>query len=200
MFRTMFSPIIRSTWLYLQYLVLFTKVAAGRCHGWVETAVSTHPWHQPAATWVNTTRYCKYNQVLLMMGENIARNMYSRIGMSWNCSFNSFETPARQQLGWTLLDTVNTVKCSWWCAKTSPETCRTDLEYVETAVSTHSRHQPAATWVSTTRYCKYSQVLLMMGENIARNMYSRLGMSWNCSFNSFETPAGSNLGEHYQIL
>jgi Flp pilus assembly protein TadB len=27
------------------------------------------------ATWVNTTRYCKYNQVLLMMSENIARNM-----------------------------------------------------------------------------------------------------------------------------
>jgi len=25
-----------------------------------------------AATWVNTTRYCKYSQVLLMMGENIA--------------------------------------------------------------------------------------------------------------------------------
>jgi len=36
--------------------------------------------------------------------------------------------------------------------------------------STHPRHQPAATWVNTTRYCKYSQVLLMMGENIARNM------------------------------
>jgi hypothetical protein len=32
------------------------------------------------------------------------------------------------------------------------------------------RYQPAATWVNTTRYCKYSQVLLMMGENIARNM------------------------------
>jgi len=30
---------------------------------------------QPAATWVNTTRYCKYSQVLLMMGENTARNM-----------------------------------------------------------------------------------------------------------------------------
>ena len=39
------------------------------------TAVSTHPWHQPAATWVNTTRYCNYSQVLLMMGENISRNM-----------------------------------------------------------------------------------------------------------------------------
>jgi len=31
--------------------------------------------HQPAATWVNTTRYYKYNQVLLIMGENIARKM-----------------------------------------------------------------------------------------------------------------------------
>jgi hypothetical protein len=39
---------------------------------------SVHPscfWHQLAATWVNNTRYCKYSQVLLMMGENIARNM-----------------------------------------------------------------------------------------------------------------------------
>jgi hypothetical protein len=64
----------------------------------LETAVSSHPRHQPTATWVNTsssssfgaatlggfwpawvniTRYCKYSQVLLMMGENIARNMQS---------------------------------------------------------------------------------------------------------------------------
>ena len=28
MFRAMFSPIIRSTWLYLHYLVVFTQVAA----------------------------------------------------------------------------------------------------------------------------------------------------------------------------
>jgi hypothetical protein len=36
------------------------------------------------------------------------------------------------------------------------------------------RHQTAATWVNTIIYCKYSQVLLMMmGEIIARNMYSR---------------------------
>jgi hypothetical protein len=37
--------------------------------------VSTHPRDQLAATLVNTTRYCKYSQVLLMMGENIAQNM-----------------------------------------------------------------------------------------------------------------------------
>jgi len=48
MFRVMFSPIIRSTWLYLQHLVIFTNVAA----------VPTHPWHQPAATLVNITRCC----------------------------------------------------------------------------------------------------------------------------------------------
>jgi hypothetical protein len=39
MFRAIFSPIIRSTGLYLQYLVVFTQVAAGWCLGWVETVV-----------------------------------------------------------------------------------------------------------------------------------------------------------------
>jgi hypothetical protein len=29
--------------------------------------------HQPAVTWLNPTRYCKYSQVLLMINENIAR-------------------------------------------------------------------------------------------------------------------------------
>jgi hypothetical protein len=37
---------------------------------------------------------------------------------------------------------------------------------------THSGHKPAPNWVNTTRYCKYSQVLLMMGKNIAQNMKS----------------------------
>jgi hypothetical protein len=47
---------------------------------------------------------------------------------------------------------------------------------LHSSVSTHSGHQPAATWVNTTRYCKYSQVLLMMDRNIARNMQSWLGI------------------------
>jgi hypothetical protein len=37
--------------------------------------VELEPRHQPVATWVNTTRYFKYSQVLLMMDENIVRNM-----------------------------------------------------------------------------------------------------------------------------
>jgi len=35
---------------------------------------------------------------------------------------------SRQRHWWILPDDVNTVKCSWWCAKTSPETCRADKE------------------------------------------------------------------------
>jgi len=34
MFRVMFSPIIRSTWLYLQHLVVFTNVAVGWQRHW----------------------------------------------------------------------------------------------------------------------------------------------------------------------
>jgi hypothetical protein len=45
---------------------VFTQVAAG-C--------------QPAATCVNTTRYRKYSQVLLMMGENIAPK---NVEPAWN--------------------------------------------------------------------------------------------------------------------
>ena len=44
--------------------------------------VPSHPWHQPAATSVDITRSCKYSHVLLMMGENIARNMYSWPGVN----------------------------------------------------------------------------------------------------------------------
>jgi hypothetical protein len=53
MFRAMFSPTIRSIWLYLQYLVVSIQVAAGS----------------------SRQSKCKYSQVLLMVGENIARNM-----------------------------------------------------------------------------------------------------------------------------
>ena len=82
MFRAMFSPIIRSTWLYvlyLQFLILSTGIAAGWCHGWDRTA------------------------------------------------FHLVRDTGRQQHRWTIPEAANTVKCSWWWAKTSPETCRADL-------------------------------------------------------------------------
>jgi len=44
------------------------------------------------------------------------------------CRLVSHSRTSQQQLGWTLLGTVNTVKCSRWWAKTSSETCRANLE------------------------------------------------------------------------
>jgi hypothetical protein len=40
--------------------------------------------------------------------------------------FHLVHDTARQQHRWTISEAVNTVKCSWWWAKTSPETCRAD--------------------------------------------------------------------------
>jgi len=57
-----------------------------------------------------------------------------------------------------------------------PRCCRLVSWMFWNAVPTNPRNQSAASWVITTRYCKYSQVLLMMGLNIARNMESRLGI------------------------
>jgi len=51
---------------HLEHLTVFT--VSGSVH-------QSYCRHQLAATWVNTTRYCKCSQMLLMMGENIARNM-----------------------------------------------------------------------------------------------------------------------------
>jgi hypothetical protein len=50
-----------------------------------------------------------------------------------------------------------------------PSSCRLVSWMSWNEASAFPRHQPAATWVNNTRYCKYSQVLLMMGDNIARN-------------------------------
>jgi hypothetical protein len=41
-------------------------------------------------------------------------------------SFHLVHDTGRQQHRCTISEAVNTVKCSWWWAKTSPETCRTD--------------------------------------------------------------------------
>jgi DNA polymerase III sliding clamp (beta) subunit (PCNA family) len=65
MIRTMFSPIIKST-------IVFT------ISGSVQPSCCLLV---PAATWLNTTRYCKYSQVLLMIGEKIVQNM---LELTWN--------------------------------------------------------------------------------------------------------------------
>ena len=39
---------------------------------------------------------------------------------------DEMELTGRQQHRWTISEAVNTVKCSWWWAKTSPDICRAD--------------------------------------------------------------------------
>jgi hypothetical protein len=61
-----------------EHLTVFT--VSSSVHPWCFRLVSWMSWnavprHQPEASWVNTIRYCKYSQVLLIMGENIVRNM-----------------------------------------------------------------------------------------------------------------------------
>ena len=63
MFRAMPSPIIRKHVTVFTASVMSTDVALCWCHG-----------HQPAATSVDITRSCKYSHMLLMMGQDIARN------------------------------------------------------------------------------------------------------------------------------
>jgi hypothetical protein len=57
MFRAMFSPIIRSTWLYLQYLVTFTIVVAG----WIMDEFQPTPNWNENITKRNIDDY-EYNQ------------------------------------------------------------------------------------------------------------------------------------------
>ena len=78
----MFSPIIRSTWLYLQLLIYST-----------------------------------------VMTDNLDN-------LSLQC---------------TVPEAVNTVKCSWWWAKTSPETCRADWVQI-------NKLKVASCWLSITKY------------------------------------------------
>jgi len=40
--------------------------------------------------------------------------------------FQLIHDTSRQRHWWLLPDAANTVKCSWWWAKTSPETCGAD--------------------------------------------------------------------------
>ena len=61
---------------------------------------------------------------------------------------NSSMTPAGSNIGGRLSEAVNTVKCSWLCAKTSPETCRADWVQINQKV--------AFCWSSITNSLRYS--------------------------------------------
>jgi hypothetical protein len=56
--------------------------------------------------------------------------------------FQIIQDTNRQQLWWILPDTVNTVTCSWWWTKTSPETCRAHSFYLAVCLTTRPKPLP----------------------------------------------------------
>jgi hypothetical protein len=50
--------------------------------------------------------------------------VFTQVAAGWCHAFQLIHYTSWQRLEWILPDTVNTVKCSWWLAKTSPETYR----------------------------------------------------------------------------
>jgi len=76
MFQAAPPPIIRSTQLYIQLLVLSTNTADSCYHGWDGTSPSL-PRQQLAAVSVDSTWSCMYSCVHLMMGGGTAWNTYS---------------------------------------------------------------------------------------------------------------------------
>jgi hypothetical protein len=87
--------------------------------------------------------------------------LYRLIYFSWSALRVSDDFFAHHQKQLTVFTVAGSIH---------PDCCRLVSLMSLTCFSTHPRHQPAAIWVNITSYCKYSQVLLMMGENIARNM------------------------------
>ena len=61
----MFSPIIRTTWLYSQYLVVFNQVAAGWRLGWVETYIYFRAMFSPIirSSWLFSQYLLVFTQV-----------------------------------------------------------------------------------------------------------------------------------------
>ena len=156
MFRAMFSPIIRSIWLYLQYLVEFNQDAAGWCLGYVLTL----------------------NEVFLNLTE------------VFPCFFLSCMANTRIKLAKTghgphsstlvvvcvvrLLFVLFYVLCvNVYCHRVTTQLQLINIYQIISCIIYHIIYHNISCiiyHIYHISYCKYSQVLLMMSENIARNM------------------------------
>ena len=171
MFRAMFSPIIRSTWLYLQYLVVYIQVAAGWCPECTPDTIIPSRLYMFRAMFSPIIRsswlylqYCSiavsgsvhpscyrlvfrvhfghhYSKSALHISGDIFAHHPEHLtvfavsgSVHPSCCRLVSRVHSGHQAAATLLNTTrycntaNTVNCSWWWAKTSPETCKADLE------------------------------------------------------------------------
>jgi hypothetical protein len=144
-----FEPVIPASAWPLAYALYVTEHSPGSVTGFLSILLFMDPCiviyliyennQQDATIWVNLL----FQISSTYFGRCFRPSSWAldSIYSMWCCSFkllpagvldelktHFIHDTSRQQLGWTLPNTVNTYKCSWWWAKTSPETCRADLE------------------------------------------------------------------------
>jgi len=73
--------------------------------------------------------------------------------------FHLVHYTGRQQRRWTISEPVNRVKCSWWWAKTSSETCRTDWVQI-------NKPRDASCWSSSTNYTNDGRTYKLQKNNL----------------------------------
>jgi len=151
----MFSPIIRSTWPYLIDLLTAIGLSpGGSTH--LHTNNTQNNTNNNGTTQITTNvEECgpcpvfasftlafalqlrkKHGKTSVSVRKTSVRLRKTSITVQYTYYQNTHTLPNhpriwdtnQQQLGWTLPDIVNTVKCSCWLPKTSPETCRAELE------------------------------------------------------------------------
>jgi len=106
-----FCSIIRSTWLYLHHLVIFTTVAAGWCHGWVGTTAlhvsgDVFAHHQEHFTVFTSSGYIHHCRCRLVSW------------MSWNDSptcFGRCFRPSSGALDYLHHLVIFTIVAAGWC-------------------------------------------------------------------------------------
>ena len=119
--------------------------------------------------------------------------------------FHPIHDTSRRKYRWTISEAVNTVKCSWWWAKTAwnMQSWLGINKSAKIGSSILSMTPAGGSSMDNIRSCKHSQVHLMMGEDIAWNMQSWLGINKSAKIGSSilsMTPAGGSIGGQYQKL
>jgi len=129
--------------MYLQYLVVFTQVAAGWCHEWVQThLLFQHPiLKHPLPTFLPQCEAQSFTPI-----QNNRQN-YSSIYFNLYI-FGKQITRQNSLQKQESCDTWLEMSHRFLCPKNQISGCCLGW------ISTHPRHQPAATWVNITRYCK----------------------------------------------
>jgi len=155
----MFSPIIRNSWQYLQPQVVFTQVAAGWCLGWFETAASQlrcciitgHGGHSM------DTEATRHFRARGFFGDFYLRNLSALRQKLIHVSLKIIQRIDKKKV-------IRFYVSSW----------RPPL------VSFNSSTTPAGSnLVNTTRSCKYSQLLLMMGKTSLEACRADLLTPWS---------------------